>query len=51
MKPQTKHQTKQVKSAPLKKMRADFASTFEAFKDANDARLSVLSQNPSPRAL
>jgi len=41
MTPQTK-QTKQMKSAPLKKMTSDFASTFEAFKDANDARLAAL---------
>ena len=42
MKPQTKHQTKHMKAAPLKKMTSDFASTFEAFKDANDARLAAL---------
>ena len=42
MKPQTKHQTKHMKAAPLKKMTADFASTFEAFKDANDSRLAAL---------
>jgi len=41
MKTQTKH-TKQMESAPLKKMTSDFASTFEAFKDANDARLAAL---------
>ena len=32
-----KHQTKQMKT-----IQADFASTFEAFKDANDARLAAL---------
>ena len=44
MKPQTKPQTqtKQMKSAQMKNMTSDFASTFEAFKDANDARLAAL---------
>ena len=37
IKHQTQHQTKEVKSA-----QADFASTFEAFKDANDTRLAAL---------
>jgi len=37
--------TKEVKqSATMKAAQADFASTFEAFKDANDARLEALEQ-------
>ena len=47
MKPQTKPQTKHMKTAPLKKMTSDFASTFEAFKDANDARLAALESKQS----
>ena len=47
MKPQTKHQTKHMKAAPLKKMTSDFASTFEAFKDANDTRLAALESKQS----
>ena len=44
MKPKmkTQHQTKEVKSA-----QADFASTFEAFKDANDTRLAALESKQS----
>ena len=38
-------QTKEVKqSAAMKAAQADFASTFEAFKDANDMRLEALEQ-------
>ena len=36
-----------MKAAPLKKMTADFTSTFEAFKDANDARLAALESKQS----
>ena len=42
MKPKPQTQTKQMKSAQMKNMTADFASTFEAFKDANDTRLAAL---------
>ena len=42
MKPKPQTQTKQMKSAQMKNMTADFASTFEAFKEANDMRLATL---------
>jgi len=34
----------QMKTAQTKQVKADFASTFEAFKDANDMRLAALEQ-------
>ena len=45
-------ETKQVtRSAAVKAAQADFASTFEAFKDANDARIEALEKKQSDSLL
>lgn len=51
MKTQNKQQTKQMKTAQMKHAHADFASTFEAFKDANDTRLAALESKQSDSLL
>ena len=45
-------ETKQVtRTAAVKAAQADFASTFQAFKDANDARLEALEKKQSDSLL